>query len=124
MSSQPAPARRNPALFALDVAGTVLLLSFLIVLAMVVAGYASGVTQLAADGCAARSAPGPCDSALLSAAGYGMIVAAVLAAFLGLGMAVVSLIRRRLLFVWPLAAIALTVAAYYGGIWLTGVALS
>jgi hypothetical protein len=48
----------------------------------------------------------------------------VLAAFLGLGFFVVALIRKRLAFVWPLAAVVLTIVAFYAGTALATAALA
>lgn len=48
----------------------------------------------------------------------GLISVSVLAQFLGFGMFLVSIIRKRVAFVWPLAAIVLTIALFYLGTWV------
>jgi hypothetical protein len=51
---------------------------------------------------------------------YGLIVIAVIVAALGIGMAIVSLIRKRYTFWWPLGAIVIILLFFYLGTWLAG----
>jgi len=51
---------------------------------------------------------------------YGLIIATVLTTFLALGMMIVSAIRKRYIFWWPLGAIVVTIALFYLGSWVAG----
>lgn len=61
-----------------------------------------------------------CNTVVLGIVVYGLMTIAIIAAFLGFGMVIVSLIRRRWAFIWPLGAIVLTVALFYLGSWVAG----
>ena len=61
-----------------------------------------------------------CSPALLGIVIYGLIVIAVIVAALGIGMAIVSLIRKRYTFWWPLGAIVIILVFFYLGTWLAG----
>lgn len=61
-----------------------------------------------------------CSSVLLNVVVFGLIGISVLVAALGIGMAIVSLIRKRYTFWWPLGAIIVILAFFYLGTWLAG----
>ena len=119
-SSPPAP-RRHPALVTLDVLASIVLL-------VISAGIAFGVviTAFAYSGVQSQCVPGDavgivCNTVVLGIVVYGLMTIAIIVAFLGLGMAIVSLIRRRWAFIWPLGAILVTVAFFYLGSWIAGI---
>jgi hypothetical protein len=119
-SSSPPARRRAPALVILDAAAAILLL---ILSAAVSVGVV--VTAFAYSGVHAQCGAGPysgltCNSVVLAIVVYGLMIIAVLAAFLALGMMIVSAIRKRYLFWWPLGAIIVTVALFYLGSWVAG----
>jgi len=51
---------------------------------------------------------------------YGLMAVAVLALFLGFGLFLVNVIRKRVAFYWPLAGIVLTLVLFYIGTWVAG----
>jgi len=61
-----------------------------------------------------------CSPVLLSIIIYGLVIIAVIVAALGIGMAIVSLIRKRYTFWWPLGAIIIILVFFYLGTWLAG----
>lgn len=118
-SAPPAP-RRHPALVTLDVLISLLLL-------VISGGIAFGVviTAFAYSGIQSQCVPGDavgivCNTVVLGVVVYGLMTIAIIVAFLGLGMVIVSLIRRRWAFIWPLGAILVTVAFFYLGSWIAG----
>lgn len=118
--TSPAAAPRHPALRGLDIAAGVLLIVFGIVLALGVLTTAIAYGGLHA-GCTPALAEGlTCNSTVLGIVVYGLIGVSVLALFLGFGMFIVSIIRKRIAFVWPLGAIVLTIALFYLGTWAAG----
>ncbi len=119
-TSSPSARRRAPALVVVDAAAAILLL---ILSASVSVGVV--VTAFAYSGVQAQCGAGPysgltCNSAVLAVVVYGLMTVAVLAAFLALGMMIVSAIRKRYMFWWPLGAIVVTVALFYLGSWVAG----
>lgn len=121
-SSPPAP-RRNVALVTIDAVVGILFLviSFAISFGVLVSAFAYGGIQAE---CGAGPYPGlVCNSIVLGVVVYGLIGVSVLAAFLALGMMIVSAIRKRYVFWWPLGAIALTVGLFYLGSWVAGMTL-
>lgn len=119
--TQALPARhRNTALVVVDIVVSVVLLFFGIVLSLTAITYANQFGTFTA-GCATGSYPGlQCNGTALGIAVFGLITVAVLAALLAFGMIIVSLIRRRYTFWWPLGGILVTVAAFYLASWLAG----
>jgi hypothetical protein len=122
--TSPTPARRrNPALVALDVIAGILILGFGILVTIAVLGAAIDFGGLH-TGCG----PGPydgitCSAAALGAISNGLIIVCILALFLGFGMFVVSLIRKRVAFYWPLIGIVVTIAAFYLAAWIASLTL-
>lgn len=122
-SSSPSARRRPPVLVVLDaVVGIVLL--------VLSGGLSIGVvvTAYAYSGIHAQCGAGPysgltCNTVVLGIVVYGLMIIAVLAAFLALGMMIVSAIRKRYLFWWPLGAIVITIALFYLGSWVAGMTI-
>ena len=119
MSQQP-PARRNVALVAVDIIASILILGFGAVLALTVLGYA-----MLFGGFTAECGTGPyegltCNATALAIASYGLMAVAIIGYFIGFGMVIVSLIRRRYTFWWPLGAVLVIVAAFYLASWIAG----
>jgi len=118
--TQVPPARRNVALVALDVVASIVILAFGAVLALTIVGYATVFGSFTAD-CGAGPFDGlTCNTTALAIASYGLIAVTVLGYFLGFGMVIVSLIRRRYTFWWPLGAVLLIIAAFYLASWVAG----
>ena len=119
VSLQP-PARRNAALVTVDIIVSVALLAFGAVLSLIVISYATLYNDLISD-CGPGSYEGlQCNGTVLSAAVIGLIVVTVLAYFLAVGMVIVSLIRKRYTFWWPLGAVIIVIAAFYVSTWVVG----
>ena len=119
-TSSPAAPRRNPVLVTVDILASVLLCLLVGVLALGVT-----TTALSFDSLRQLCGDGPyeglvCSPALLGIVIYGLIVIAVIVAALGIGMAIVSLIRKRYTFWWPLGAIVIILVFFYLGTWLAG----
>lgn len=120
MSSQPPPRRRNPVLVVLDIVVAVVLLAIGAVLALAVISTATSYAAIQAE-CGAGPYDGlRCNPTALSIVVYGLIAVAILALFLAFGMVIVNLIRKRLVFYWPLIGIVVTVALFYVGTWVAG----
>jgi len=114
------PARRPVALVALDVIASIVILFFGAVLALTVVGYATVFGAFTST-----CGPGPyeglvCNSTALAIASYGLITVTIVGYFLGFGMVIVSLIRRRYTFWWPLGAVLVIIAAFYLASWVAG----
>lgn len=117
----PAPApRRNPALVAADIVAGVILVVFGIAVGVVVFANALAYTALKTECDVGATSCGPTIDAIVIA----LMAVAVLALFLGVGLFIVALIRKRVGFYWPLAGIVLTLAVFYAGTWAAGVAIS
>lgn len=119
--SIPSPApRRNRVVLVIDIVATVVLLTFGIVFALAVLTYATVFGSFTA-GCGTGPSEGlTCNTTALGIAVYGLIVVTVLATLLAIGMVIVSLIRRRPTFWWPLGSLVITVVAFYLASWLAG----
>ncbi len=119
LSSANSPrAPRNKALVVLDVAAGVVLITLGIVL-----GIAVFVTAVAYGSLHAQCGAGPyegltCNTVVLSIAVYGLMAVAVFAFFLGVGMFLVHMVRKRYGFHWPLITMVATVALFYLGTWI------
>ena len=119
-TSSPAAPRRNPVLVTVDILASVIFCLLVGVLALGVT-----TTALSFDSLRQLCGDGPyeglvCSPALLGIVIYGLIVIAVIVAALGIGMAIVSLIRKRYTFWWPLGAIVIILVFFYLGTWLAG----
>lgn len=114
--TSPTPARRrNPALIAVDVVAGVLILGFGAVLALAVVGTAFDLGGVCTSDAYAGA---DCNATTFSALSIILIIVAVLAIFLGFGMFVVSLVRKRVAFYWPLIGVVITIAVYYLCLWI------
>jgi hypothetical protein len=117
-SSSPAAPRRNPILVTIDIVVSVLLLMVSGALAVTVIANARAYGDITAS-CGLGPYTGlECNATVLAIVVYGLIGIAVLAAFIGFGMVLVSLIRRRYAFWWPLGSIVLTIAIFWVATWL------
>jgi len=119
-TSSPIAPRRNPVLVTIDILVSVLLALLVGVLALAVIS-----TALSFDSLRQLCGAGPyeglvCNSVLLGIVIYGLIIIAVIIAALGIGMAIVSLIRKRYTFWWPLGAIVIILVVFYLGTWFAG----
>ena len=118
MSSTLDAPRRNIALVAVDIVVSAILLAFGAVLALTVLGYSTLFGTITAD-CGAGPFDGiQCNTTALIVAVYGMIAVTIIGFFLGVGMFIVSLIRKRLTFWWPLGAVILIIIAFYAASWV------
>lgn len=116
----PPARRRHPAIVTVDVLLSIVLLAFSGVVAFVVVVSAFSYSGIHAI-CTPADATGiVCNSVVLGIIVYGLMTVAIIAAFLGFGMVIVSLIRRRWAFVWPLGAILLTIGLFYLASWVAG----
>jgi hypothetical protein len=118
-ASSPRPPR-NRALVVVDIIASVILVIFAAVLALAVI-----TTAVAYQGLTAECGAGPfdgltCNATALSVVTIGMIVVAVLGAFLGFGFFLVNLIRKRYTVWWPLGAVVAMVVATWVGSWVAG----
>jgi ABC-type multidrug transport system permease subunit len=113
MTSRPAAPPRNRAVLVLDVVASIVIIAFGIVLALVVIATAAAYGNTPAG-----------NPTLMTVAVLGIIAVAVIATALGIGFFIVALLRRRVAFVWPLIALVVTVAAFYGGTALASSALA
>jgi len=120
-SATPAP-RRNPALLALDVIAGVIVIAITIVLALVVLVTVSQYPLLQQTCTTAVSGGVACSPLFMNTVVIVTSGIVVFAAFIGVGMFIVRLIRKRLAFVWPLAMFILIVIAFYGGTYLASLA--
>lgn len=120
MTSQTPAPRRNGVLVTIDVVAGILLLLVGVALALVVITSAIAYGGLH-NQCGSLEYGGlTCNSTVLDIVVYGLIAVAVLSLFLGFGMFVVSLIRRRWAFYWPLAGVIVTLVLFYVGTWVAG----
>ena len=119
-TATPSPARRNPALVTLDIVAGIVFIVFGIVVALGVLTTAISFGALH-DTCGAGPYDGlTCNSTVLGIVVYGLMAVAVLALFLGFGLFLVNVIRKRVAFYWPLAGIVLTLVLFYIGTWVAG----
>jgi len=113
-SATPAP-RRNPVVLAVDIIAALVILAFTFTLALVTVFYANQYPALQED-CGAGPYSGlTCNGAALTTIVALMNVLAIAATVAAIGMFVVQLVRRRLIFVWPLIAFVVLIAVFYGG---------
>lgn len=116
-ASGPSIRRRHPVALTVDIVASALLILFTAVLATVVTVLVSSYSGLCTS-----SQSSACNATSLSAIVFGVMAVVIVVAFLGVGMVIVSLIRRRLLFVWPLGAIGVILVAFYLGTWVATLA--
>jgi hypothetical protein len=117
-SSSPTAPRRNTALVTIDIVASILLLMVSGALAVTVIANARAYGEISTVCDAGPYSGLECNSTVLAIVVYGLIGVAVLAAFIGFGMVLVSLIRRRYSFWWPLGSIVVTIALFWVGTWL------
>ncbi len=103
-----------------DIIVSVMLLTFGAVLALIVLGYATLF-----GGLTARCGSGPftgieCNATVLSITVFAMMAVTILSYFLAVGMVIVSLIRKRVTFWWPLGGVILIIIAFYVATWIAG----
>jgi hypothetical protein len=117
----PAP-RRNPLLLTLDVIAGVAIIAVTIVLALVVLVTVSQYPLLQQTCTTALSGGVACSPLFMNTVVIVTSGITVFAAFIGAGMFIVRLIRKRLAFVWPLVTFIVIVIAFYGGTYLASLA--
>ena len=112
--------RRNAGRLTIDIVVSVTLLVFGAVLALTVLTYAGQFSSLTAD-CGSGPFTGlECNSTALSVAVFALIAVTILSLFLSVGMVIVSLIRKKIILLWPLAGVILIIAAFYATTWIAG----
>jgi hypothetical protein len=119
-SSTTPERRRNPALVTVDIIAAVAVLIFALLFGLVVLGF---VNQFGSFGSACGTGPYTgleCNATVLGIATYSLLTITVVAFFLGLGMAVVRIIQKRLVFPWPLGALVVMILAFYLGAYVAG----
>ena len=120
VKAAPAAPRRHVVIVVTDIVASAVLLVFGAVLSLTVVGYAAQFGTITAE-CGAGPFDGlECNSVALSIAVYGLIGITVIGYFLAVGMVIVSLIRKRLTFWWPLGAIILIIVSFYAAAWVVG----
>ena len=121
MTSTPTPPRRRAlAIVIADIAATVAILVVALVFGLVILGFAAQFGGFTAA-CGPGAYPGlQCNSTVLGVATYGILTVTVVAYFVGIGMAIVRIIQKRLAFVWPLGAFIIMIAAFYLAAWAAG----
>ena len=117
------PPRRNAVRLTIDIVVSVVLLAFGAVLALTVLTYAGQFSSVTAD-CGSGPFSGlECNSTALSIAVFALIAVTILSYFLSVGMVIVSLIRKKIIFLWPLAGVILIVIAFYVATWVAGMTI-
>jgi len=119
-TSSPPARHRNPVLVVIDILASVILLILGGAIALTVITYA-----LAFGGFQVECGTGPydgivCNPVVLNIVVYGLLAITIIAFFLGLGMVIVNIIRKKITFFWPLGAIILTLLFFYLGAWIAG----
>lgn len=112
MTTATPPGRRRGGLVTLDIALSVIILFFGLLLGIAVIAATLSFTPLGvvcSSGCA-----------VVTPTVIGMIALTVLLFFAGLGGAIVSMLRRRWSFYWPLGAFVATVIVFWVGTWILG----
>ena len=107
----------------IDIVASVALLAFGAVLALAVLTYAGQFSSVTAD-CGSGPFSGlECNSTALSIAVFALIAVTILSYFLSVGMVIVSLIRKKIIFPWPLGGVILIVVAFYVATWVAGMTI-
>lgn len=97
-----------------------MLLAFGAVLAFTAPNYAGQLNSSTAD-CGGGPFTGlKCNSTALSIAVFALIAVTSLCRFRSVGMDIVSLIRRKIIVLWPLAGVILIVVAFSVAAWVVG----
>ena len=122
MSSPTTPAqRRNPALVAIDIAAAVVILVVALVFGLVVLGLVAQFGNFTSGCVAGTTYSGlECNATALGIATYGLLTVTIVGFFLALGMTIVRIIQKRLVFLWPLGAFLVMIAALYLGSYVAG----
>ena len=113
----PAPRRSVPRFIA-D-----LVVAFAVLVFALVFGLAAVYYDSQFSGFASACGTGPytgiqCNGTVLGIATFGLLIVTVLAFCIGLGMTIVRIIQKRLVFVWPVGALAVMIVAFYFFTWL------
>lgn len=104
----------------IDIVVSVIILAFGAVLALTVLTYAGQFGGLTAE-CGNGPFTGlECNSTALSIAVFVLIAVTILSYFLAIGMVIVSLIRKKVIFPWPLGGVILIIVAFYIAAWVAG----
>ncbi len=120
MNASPDAPRRSVARLVIDIVVSVVLLVFGAVLSLIVLGYATLYNGLTAD-CGSGPFDGiQCNATVLSITVLALMAITILSYFLAFGMVIVSLIRKRLTFWWPLGGLIVIVIAFYVATWIAG----
>jgi hypothetical protein len=120
VKSLPHSPRRHVGRLTLDIVVSVIILAFGAVLALTVLTYAGQFGGLTAE-CGTGPFTGlECNSTALSIAVFALIAVTILSFFLSIGMVIVSLIRKRVIFPWPLGGVILIIVAFYIAAWVAG----
>ncbi|MDJ0334744.1 DUF6264 family protein [Salinibacterium sp. G-O1] len=120
MNASPDAPRRAAPRVVIDIVVSVVLLAFGAVLALIVLGYATLYNGLTA-GCGRGPFEGiQCNATVLSITVFALMAVTILSYFLAVGMVIVSLIRKRLTFWWPLGGVIVIIAAFYIATWIAG----
>jgi hypothetical protein len=115
-----APRRRNPVLVTVDIVASVLLLFLLLGLTLVSVSYTTVFGGFTAE-CGAGPYDGlQCNQTALGIATFGLLIVAILAMFVAVGMVIVRLIQKLYTFPWPLGAIVLLTVVFYLATWIAG----
>ena len=121
-SAVPVP-RRNPLLVALDVIAGALIILFMAVVALYILTTVAQFPVLQ-EACS----DGPYDGVVCNPVFLNIVIIVisaitVFAGFIGAGMFVVRLIRKRVAFLWPLITLVIMVAGFYVGTYLISLAV-
>lgn len=104
--------------FVADLVVAFAVLVFALVFGLAAVFYDSQFSGFATE-CGTGPYPGvQCNGTVLAIATYGLLIVTVLAFCIGLGMTIVRIIQKRLVFVWPVGALAVMIIAFYFFTWL------
>lgn len=123
--STPSPAvppKRNPVVVGIDIVVGLVLVLVGLSFSLISVTYASQYPKLVAD-CGDGPFPGlECNADWVATWSIVIIAIAVFSFALTTGMVIVNLVRKRPVWFWPLIGAVITIAAFYGGTALVGLA--
>ena len=104
-----------------DIAAAVVILVVALVFGLVVLGLVAQFGNFTSDCVPGTLYSGlECNATALGIATYGLLTITIVGFFLGLGMTIVRIIQKRLVFPWPLGAFVVMVVAFYLGAYVAG----
>ena len=112
--------RRNAGRLTIDFDVSIMLLAFGAVLALTSPTYVGQFSSATAN-CGGGPFTGlECNSTAQSIAVFALIAVTILCRFRSVGMGIVSLLRRKIILLWPLAGVILIAVAFSVATWVAG----